>query len=319
MWRKKNSTERRRRFGFSSNAIETLEGVDLSGKTYAITGTTNGIGSETARALALKGAHVVMLNRNVKASQDQRDSILKEKADAQIDVIECNLSCLKSVKRAAEDFKDKKWPLHVLVLNAGVLSPAQKTTEDGLESHFGVNHVAHVLLINELLPVLRQSAPSRIVLVSSKLHYSARVPRKTTPSEKAEYLCPNESKKDFMTLYSMSKMCNVLTAFKLHRQEHANGISVYVLHPGIINTSIKRDMGVLGSLIWLAWRPFTKTLSQGAATTVYCAGSPDVEKVSGKYWEDCWDDENKLNKTARKVELQDALWDRTQQIIHSLV
>ncbi|VDN22708.1 unnamed protein product, partial [Cylicostephanus goldi] len=137
--------------------------VDLTGRTFLITGTTSGIGTETARALALKGGHVVMANRNIVQSDALKERILAEKPDAKIDMIMCDLSSLQSVQTAANE------PIHALILNAGVFSPVQKTTIDGMESSFGVNHVAHQYLVRELLPVLRQSH-ARIVIVSSHAH-----------------------------------------------------------------------------------------------------------------------------------------------------
>ena len=111
-----------------------------------------------------------MANRNIVQSEDLKKRILEEKPDAKIDLILCDLSSLQSVQSAAKEFKEKHWPLHALILNAGVFSPSQKTTIDGLESSFGVNHVGHFYLIRELLPILRITEQSRIVIVSSSSH-----------------------------------------------------------------------------------------------------------------------------------------------------
>ncbi|PAV59743.1 hypothetical protein WR25_20915 isoform A [Diploscapter pachys] len=274
-------SERKRRFCSRSNANEVIADTDLSGKTMLITGCTSGIGRETAKALALKGAHVIMANRNLRLSDELKKEIYAEKSDAKVDLIACDLSSLQSVVAAAKEFKDNHWPLHALILNAGVFGPEQKVTIDGFETTHGVNHVAHQLLIRELLPVLRQSAPSRIVVVASHSHRHSGI-KTTDPLEsKLEKLCPTPTS-GFSTyrLYALSKLCNVLMAFKLHREEHKNHISVYVLHPGsMIATDISRSYGFGAQIMNFFVKPFTKTISQGAATNVYLAGSNEIHDV----------------------------------------
>ncbi|KAK6054545.1 oxidoreductase, short chain dehydrogenase/reductase family protein [Cooperia oncophora] len=163
------SPERVRKYGPRTPALDTISEVDLTGRTVLITGTTAGIGMETARTLALKGAHVIMANRNIVLAEALKNRILAEKPDAKVDLIMCDLSSLQSVQAAAQEYKEQHWPLHALILNAGVFMPAQKTTIDGLETSFGVNHVAHQYLVRELLPLLRQ-CKARVVVVSSHSH-----------------------------------------------------------------------------------------------------------------------------------------------------
>ncbi|RCN48140.1 oxidoreductase, short chain dehydrogenase/reductase family protein [Ancylostoma caninum] len=338
-----SSSERTRKFGPRTDALETIADVDLTGKTILITGTTSGIGTETARALALKGAHVVMANRNIVQSEALKARIIAEKPDAKIDMIMCDLSSLQSVQAAAKEYKEKNWPLHALILNAGVFSPTQKMTIDGLETSFGVNHVAHQYLVRELLPLLRQSN-ARIVVVSSHSHNHTGLKPEMSLDEKLGKLCPTESTEFGYKLYAYSKLCNVLMAMKLHRDENKNGISVYVLHPGtmigtgwcmydnvlhgnnlvvlrtgkamVIIVDISRSYGLLGKFWNVVSKPYTKSLAQGAATSVYCAASPEVLDISGKYWESCWDDEKNLDaQLARDEQLQDALWDKTDKLL----
>ncbi|CAJ0608266.1 unnamed protein product [Cylicocyclus nassatus] len=309
--------ERKRKYGPRTTALQVLEDVDLTGRTFLITGTTSGIGTETARALALKGGHVVMANRNIVKSDALKERILAEKPDAKIDMIMCDLSSLQSVQAAANEYKSKHWPIHALILNAGVFSPVQKTTIDGLESSFGVNHVAHQYLVRELLPVLRQSH-ARIVIVSSHSHnHTGLKPDDMSFQEKLTKLCPTECTEFGYRHYACSKLCNVLMGMKLHRDENRHGISVYMLHPGtMIGTEISRSYGFLGKFWNVVSKPFTKSLEQGAATTVYCAASPEVLYLSGKYWESCWDDEKNLDaELARDLTLQDALWEKTDILL----
>lgn len=300
-------TKRTRKYGSRTKALDTVHNVDLTGKTMLVTGTTSGIGIETARALALLGAHVVMANRNIVESEALKEKILKEKPDAKIDILPCDLSSLQSVKAAADEYKAKQWPIHSLVLNAGVFQPIQKTTIDGYESSFGVNHLGHFYLIRELLPVVRQSAPARIVIVSSHSHNHTGINAADPIDAKVKRLVQMADTNEFgYRLYSLSKLCNVLTAFRLHRKEHENNINIYVLHPGtMIGTNISRGYGFWGKAMNVLSKPFTKDLSQGAATTVYCAASPEIADISGKYWESCWDDEKQLQvDLARDEKLQ---------------
>ncbi|UMM26554.1 hypothetical protein L5515_010205 [Caenorhabditis briggsae] len=111
-------------------------------------------------------------------------------------------------------------------------------------------------------------------------------------------------------------MCNMLTAFKIHRDEFSNGISTYSVHPGsAVRTKLNRDSGIDGIKTFLT-TPFTKNSSQGAATSVYCIAHPEVQEVSGRYWESCWDDEKSLDKkVARDEQLQDELWKKSEELI----
>ncbi|EPB79113.1 hypothetical protein ANCCEY_01752 [Ancylostoma ceylanicum] len=207
---------------------------------------------ETARALALKGAQVVMANRNIVLAEALKARILAEKPDAKIDMIMCDLSSLQSVQAAANEYKDQHW-------------------------------------------YLKQEMPL---------------------DEKLRKLCPTESTEYGYKLYAYSKLCNILMAMKLHREENKNGISVYAVHPGMIVTDALRGYGLLGKFVKILQRPFAKSLEQGAATSVYCAASPDVLDMSGRYWESCWDAEASLDAPlARDEELQDALWEKTDKLL----
>lgn len=312
---------RPRLFDSYANADQVTKNLNLTGKTYVITGTTAGIGEETARVLALKGGHVVMLNRNLVVSEILKKKIIEEYANAKIDIIECDLNSLKSTGKAARELISKGWPIHCLILNAGVCGPASKTTSDGLESHFGINHLAHYHLVRELLPIIRQSSPARIVILSSTANQRTGIDPSLEIDKKVKMLCPESpSETNWYHQYARSKMCNTMTAFKLHRDEYSNGISTYSVHPGaLIRTSIFRDSW-LATIASILISPFTKSISQGAATTLYCATHPDVQNISGKHWDSCWDDETKLDKTlARDKTLQDSLWEHSEELLKNLL
>uniref|UniRef100_A0A914X098 Uncharacterized protein n=1 Tax=Plectus sambesii TaxID=2011161 RepID=A0A914X098_9BILA len=313
-------TEKVRRFAWRSTVEDVLTGVDLTGKTVLITGTNSGIGSITAQSLALHGAHVVMANRNIPASEKLRQEIRFMTPNAKVDILSIDLSSLKTVKAAAEEFLSKGWPLHILILNAGVYKPAKTVTEDGLEMTFGVNHVAHFYLTEQLLPKLKASAPSRVVIVASHGHIYTKIKTSLSTEEKIKILAPAAGTKDWAPfgLYSCSKLCNILFAFALHRRVHESGVNVYALHPGVIKTELLRDYGFLGKIGFFFSSPFLKSLEQGAATTVYCASSTDLNNISGRYFASCWDAEKRLHtELARDEALQDALWIHTENLLRN--
>eukprot|EP00081_Caenorhabditis_elegans_P016980 NP_497012.1 Uncharacterized protein CELE_K10H10.6 [Caenorhabditis elegans] len=301
-------TKRVRQFHSRTYADEVLKGIDVAGKTYAITGTTSGIGVDTAEVLALAGAHVVLINRNLRASETQKRKILEKKPDAKVDIIYCDLSDLKTARKAGEEYLKKKWPIHGLILNAGVFQPAVAKTKDGLESHFGVNVLAHFTVM------VRLSAPSRIVILSSTLSSRHGFKKSMGITEKLKILQEEKASASSLQLYGASKMADMLIAFKLHRDEYKNEISTYFVHPGDgVRTDIFRD-STLGKVLTVLSTPCIKNCSQGAATTVYCATHPEVEKISGKYWESCWDNDKIDKKTARDEELQEALWKKLEEL-----
>ncbi|KAI1704904.1 short chain dehydrogenase domain-containing protein [Ditylenchus destructor] len=287
----------KKKFGSRTTAAEVLKDIDLRGKTILITGTTSGIGVETAKALALAGAHAKGFT-------------------PKIDIIQVDLSSLKSVRNAANDFISKEWPLHALILNAGLLSFNGESSSDGHERTFAVNHLAQFYFTQLLMQKLQESAPSRLVIVSSSLHTKTGIRASESLDSKLQKLesIPNSAMSSFF-LYCNSKLCNMLVAKKAHKLVHDKGVNVYVLHPGIIRTELFRDrknwFGVISFFMW----PFQKNVEQGAATTVYCAAHPDANE-SGKYYVDCAVAENQTDKALVNDEsLQDALWERSNELI----
>ncbi|GMT27781.1 hypothetical protein PFISCL1PPCAC_19078, partial [Pristionchus fissidentatus] len=212
---------RKRRFQRLTTCEQVLFGINLSGKTIAVTGTTNGIGIETARHLALAGAHVICLNRNKELSERKIEEVKKEKPNVDLSFIQCDLASLASVRAAAEELMEKYQKLDVLILNAGLMMPPSHTTVDGLATVFGVNHVGHFHLTTLLLPLLKSSVPARIVVVSSEGHAHTEINPRGSLEQKLALLMPEIEEhvgmKGGFTQYGRSKMCNVLFAMKLHR------------------------------------------------------------------------------------------------------
>ncbi|GMR49257.1 hypothetical protein PMAYCL1PPCAC_19453 [Pristionchus mayeri] len=300
------TTKQEKPLKFSAKAAcaQILSGISLEGKVILITGTTNGIGIPTAKSLALAGAHIVIANRNAELSQAQIKEIKEEKNDAQIDSIQLDLSSLDSVVAAANAFKSMNLPLHVLILNAGVFYPEKKATQENLETTYGVNYVAHYLFVILLMDVLKASAPSRIVFLTSALHNLHGISDSLPIGAKLDHLCPppDHSIVGFK-LYALSKMCIILNARKLHRLHGEEGISTYAVHPG---GGIPTKIGRNWAFNWLFkfTSLFCKNIDQGAATTVLCAARPEVEKISGKYWQDCREAEDAANAITNDELLQ---------------
>ncbi|CAD5221713.1 unnamed protein product [Bursaphelenchus okinawaensis] len=313
-----DSAKRERRFNSRSYANEVAEGIDLSNRTVLITGTTNGIGTETAKVLAQRGAHIVMANRNMELAEKVRQEILEIAPNAKIDLLKLDLTSLESVKQCADEYLKSNWPLHILILNAGIIGATDAATKDGYSTIFAVNHLAHFYLTLLLMEKLVQSAPARVVVLSSASHRQTVMSTSGTVEEKlASLVLEPSTKAPQIVQYGRSKLCNVLFGFKLHRELNDKGVNVNVVHPGaMIATGIFKPYGVLGKIAQTLTKPFVKNINQGAACSVYCAIHPDLDKVSGRYFESCWDDDSYLAKAFAEDEaLQDALWVKSIELI----
>jgi len=245
-------------------------------KIILITGGTSGIGKETLKSLALTGATVVFTARSNEKGEEVKREIIAETGNVHVEYLTCDLASFSSIRACVEEFKKRHGRLDVLINNAGVLPQERQESKDGIELNWAVNFLAPFLLTNLLLPLLKQSAPARVVNVSSSMH-----------AEGAIDVADLESKKSFdkYTAYAQSKLALVLFTKKLARELEGSGVTVNALHPGVIGTEITmqnvRKMNPIAAFIFK--RTFI-TPAQGAATSVYLAMSPEVEKVSGEYF-----------------------------------
>ncbi len=266
------------RFHGRSTADEVLAGRDLRGRTILVTGASAGIGLETARALAAVGARVLLACRTAEGADATVRSIRARHPDADLVPVLLDLASLDGVRRAASDLPVSK--LDVVICNAGLFTPRYEETADGIEKTVGVCHFGHFLLVTSLVDRLRAAGKSRVVMVSSESHrFPSTLRFDRFPLDRARY--------QGLVAYGQAKLCNVLFANELGRRHASDGIVASSLHPGsLIGTSIFRD-SIAAKALALAARPFTKTLEQGAATTVYCAVDPSLEGVTGRYYSDC--------------------------------
>lgn len=301
-------------FSSSSTAEEVTEGVDGSALTAIVTGGSSGIGIETVRALALRGIHVIMAVRNVAAGNKVKEDILKKNPTANIDVMELDLSYMASVRKFASEFIARNLPLNILINNAGIMGPPFTLSKDNIELQFATNHIGHFLLTNLLLDTMKKTAKEsgregRIVNVASDGH-------KFTYNEGIRFDKINDpSGYTGFSGYGQSKLANILHANELakHLKEEGVNITVNSLHPGGIATNIARHNGFLNFLSNTIGKFFSKSLEQGAATQCYVALNPQVQGVTGEFFEDC--NISKTTPHGRDDEMAKKLWNLSMDLI----
>ena len=276
-------------FGFESTADEVLADKDLGGRTALITGGYSGLGQETARAMAAKGAHIILSGRDATKLSAAADE-LATSTGARVDTLVCDLASLDSVRKAGAEACERFEKIDLLINNAGVMACDEAKTADGFEMQFGTNHLGHFLLTNLLMPLVEKGERPRIVNLSSRGHHIAPVDFEDPNFENRPY--------DKWVSYGQSKTANVLFAVGLEERLADRGIHAYALHPGGIHTNLGRhmseeDMQNLMERIRKSAeergeepQPF-KTIPQGAATTCWVATTEELEGAGGLYCEDC--------------------------------
>jgi NAD(P)-dependent dehydrogenase (short-subunit alcohol dehydrogenase family) len=234
-----------------------------------VTGSTDGIGKATARELAARGARVILHGRNPEKGHAVLREIQRETGSRDLDLIIADLSLWKNVIRLAEEVSSASGRLDVLVNNAGVFEPVRKLTTDGVEMTLAVNYLAPFLLTHNLLPLLKRSTGSRVVNVSSIAHRDIQnIDWDNLQGER--YYDPYHA-------YALSKFADITFTYSLAQKVASTGISVNCLHPGVTDTKMLREgfPGVRG-----------QPPADGAKTSVFLALSPEVEGVTGMYFEE---------------------------------
>jgi retinol dehydrogenase-12 len=245
-------------------------------RTVLVTGANTGIGLATASALAGQGWRVWVTARSERKGAAAVASIPAATGNDAVFLLLVDLADLSSVRDCATSFLEPYEPLHVLVNNAGVAG-RRGLTRQGFELMFGVNHLGHFLLTQLLLERLTESAPSRVVTVSSDAHYSA-------PGIDFDALRRPARGITGLPAYAVSKLCNVLFSAELARRTAGTEVNTYALHPGVVASDIWRRVP------WPVRPLVTRrmlSVSDGAATSVYCATSADVAQESGLFYDKC--------------------------------
>jgi retinol dehydrogenase-14 len=269
----------------------------MHGKTCVITGANTGIGKAAAEQLAALGAHVVMVCRNRERGERARTDISAAAQESgrrgSTELLIADLSSQSDVRAVAHDILVAHPKIDVLVNNAGLALARRELTVDGIERTFAVNYLAYFMLANLLLPALRAAGRARIINVASGAHASGRFDLDNLQGER-QYR--NYS------MYAASKLQDVMFTYALARRLAGSGVTVNTLHPGVVATEIWRQVPVLRTLS----RWFMLSPEKGARTTVYLAASPDVDGVTGEYFDKC--QPARTTRISRDTALQEQLW-----------
>ena len=248
---------------------------NMKGKVCIVTGANSGIGRATAVGLAKMGATLIMLCRDNACGEEALNDIISVSQNDSIELMMCDLASQQSIRQFAKNFKQKYENLHVLINNAGVNYNRRIITEDGLETTFAVNTLAPFLLTNLLLDTLQSSAPARVINVASKMQ-----------SKKIEFdNLQGEKHFSFMQSYGQSKAALITLTYEFARRFSDIGVTFNCLHPGGVNTKIAKNLKGISGAISRNTMKFFKSPEEGAETSLYLATSPEVEKISGKFFE----------------------------------
>ncbi len=241
-------------------------------RVWIVTGANSGIGKATALGLARLDGTVVLACRNAERGEAAREEITRATGNDKMSVMIVDMANQASIRSFAQEFRRMHGRLDALVNNAGIFRRHRHVTPDGLEETFAVNYLGGFLLTHLLLDLLKASAPSRVVNVSSSAHEGGRIHFDDLQGE---------GRYRGFRAYGQSKLAQVLFTYELARRLEGTGVTVNACHPGVIRTNFGRDD-------W-PWdvhlvRPFFKSPEKGAEAPIYLASSPDVERVTGTYF-----------------------------------
>jgi NAD(P)-dependent dehydrogenase (short-subunit alcohol dehydrogenase family) len=283
-----------------------------------ITGPTTGIGKYTAKILFQCGIHVILAGRSQQRLQAAADEIAEATGPvsqygstapanpdkSRLQTMILDTSSLESVRKFVLEFLSLGLPLHLLINNAGIMMTPFGLSPDGFESQLATNHLGHFLLTELLLPKLKESAPSRIICVSSEAHRHGNI-----DLENLSFRADNYSG---FAAYARSKLCNVLHARALAEKLKDTGVTAYSLHPGVVPTDLGRS-SCAAACFYTTFRCCLHSISEGASTTVYCALQPGIEKHSGLYFKDTRP--VRASKDGENLELAEKLYALSLQLV----
>ena len=276
-------------FGATSTTDDVLAGIDLSGKRVLVTGVSAGLGVETARALAARGARVVGAARDLAKAERATNEVRAQAANGgSFELVELDLASLGSVRACADRLVADGRRFDAVIANAGVMRTPFGHTAEGFETQFGTNHLGHFVLVNRIAALIAPGG--RLVNVASSGHRYSDVDLDDPNFERTPY--------DPMIAYGRSKTANILFAVEFDRRHKARGVRSTAVHPGGIKTELGRHMQpdeldkvvaqINAQLAADAQPPFQwKTIPQGAATSVWAAVVAPAEEVGGRYCENC--------------------------------
>ena len=267
-------------FGAKTTTDEVLDGIDLSGKSVLITGGTSGLGAETARAMANKGAEVTITARTKAKGQATVDQI-KSSTGKTISVEALELGSTQSIRAFAERINSGDGKIDILINNAGIMACPEGTTEDGFEMQFGTNHLGHFLMTCLIAPSFNDGG--RVVVLSSSAHQMSDVMFDDIDMKKGGY--------ERWKSYGQSKTANALFAVGLNKRLSARSIEVFSVHPGVIGTGLTKHLRIRDFLMFIPLMLIgavkRKSVPAGAATQCFAATAPEIAGHGGSFLADC--------------------------------
>jgi NAD(P)-dependent dehydrogenase (short-subunit alcohol dehydrogenase family) len=287
-----------------TDTLHIPEAPSLQGRICLVTGATRGLGAVTAEALAALGATVVATGRSAKRGQELVAGITQRTGNEDVHFLQADLASMAQVQSLAVAVTARWNCLNVLVDNAGTVFPTRRITVDGFEEVFAVNHLAPFLLTNLLLPLLRAGAPSRIVVMSSYEHRHGRM-----------HWDDLQAKRFYFSeqVYAQSKLANLLFVYALARRLEDTGVTANAVNPGLVRTNICMDSGwLIRTAKQLMDRFSGLTPEQGADTEIWLASSPEVEGITGSYFQ-----RRRAVRSSRAsydVAAQERLWHISEQL-----
>lgn len=302
---KKRKKHKKSGFNRKSTAEQVTEGVDLTGKTVFVTGVNSGLGLESARVLAMRGAHVIGAARTLEKAREGCAQIEGESTP-----VACELSDWESIAACTDQVKKMGKPIDILLCNAGIMALPELERANGLELQFETNHIGHFLLTLRLLDLVKKAPAGRIVILSSTAHLRA-------PKEGIQFdnLAGDDTYSGW-SAYGQSKLANSMFARELQRRLSGTKVTANSCHPGVIQTNLSRHMlsnGIAAFFMGLLFAPFFRSIPQGAATQCYLSANPNVEGVSGYYFADC--NVKKPNKHVEDAKMAKRLWEVSEEIV----
>jgi len=279
--------------------------VNMAEKVCLVTGGNSGIGKSVALGLAKMGATVVVVSRNREKGETAVTDTVEKSGNKNVELIQADMSSQNSIHQLVNEFRARHEKLHLLINNAGVYLTKRSETEDGLESTFAVNHLGPFLLTSLLVDILKASAPSRIVNVTSDAHKGARVNFDDLQGER---------KFSGWQAYGQSKLAMILYTRGLAKKLEGTGVTVNSAHPGVVRTNFAKNNGGLVMLGFRFLGMFFISPESAAKRILYVATSPDLEGVTGKYF-------TKMHEVKSSQESYDddsarRLWQISEQLTH---
>jgi NAD(P)-dependent dehydrogenase (short-subunit alcohol dehydrogenase family) len=275
----------------------------MQGKTVLITGANQGIGKAAATSLGKLGAQLVLVCRNADRGCAAVAEIEREGARG-VELLVGDMTSQADIRRVASEFLAKHNRLDVLLNNAGAFVPTRRTTVDGIEETFALNHLGYFLLTSLLIDTLKASAPSRIVNVSSEAHRRAKMGWDDLQFKSSGYSA--------MGAYGQSKLANILFTRSLARRLEGSRVTANSLHPGVVASGFGTTYGGPVAALFKVAHLFMISPEEGARTSVYLASSPEVEGVTGKYFDKC--KERWPSRAAQEDGAPERLWSISEEL-----